>query len=143
MSLHLFSVPAARPQASSSKHFTDELRILCAYENGSVNLRRFTLTDKQISVEGIGWESLWTVKLHVETVMAMKVSKDNTLALTVSADHLIGRYDLSSPESNCSVHRTKHPGNSSIAIRDDGRVCAVGGWDGKCVLGLQSKSTIL
>jgi hypothetical protein len=27
--------------------------------------------------------------------MAMAVSMDNTLALTVSADHLIGRYDLS------------------------------------------------
>lgn len=26
--------------------------------------------------------------------MAMAVSKDSTLALTVSADHLIGRYDL-------------------------------------------------
>ena len=27
-------------------------------------------------------------------VMAMAVSRDATLALTVSADHLIGRYDL-------------------------------------------------
>jgi hypothetical protein len=27
-------------------------------------------------------------------VMAMSVSMDNTLALTVSADHLVGRYDL-------------------------------------------------
>jgi hypothetical protein len=28
------------------------------------------------------------------TVMAMAVSHDNALALTVSADHIIGRYDL-------------------------------------------------
>jgi hypothetical protein len=27
-------------------------------------------------------------------VMAMAVSRDATLALTVSADHLVGRYDL-------------------------------------------------
>lgn len=27
-------------------------------------------------------------------VMAMTVTRDNTLALSVSADHLIGRYDL-------------------------------------------------
>jgi hypothetical protein len=26
--------------------------------------------------------------------MAMTVSRDSTLALTVSADHLVGRYDL-------------------------------------------------
>jgi hypothetical protein len=31
------------------------------------------------------------------------------------------------------VHRTKHPGNGAIALRDDGRVCAVAGWDGKFV----------
>lgn len=31
------------------------------------------------------------------------------------------------------VFKTKYPGNGAIAIRDDGRVCAIGGWDGKCV----------
>lgn len=31
---------------------------------------------------------------HAWIVLAMAVSKNNALALTVSADHLIGRYDL-------------------------------------------------
>lgn len=30
-----------------------------------------------------------------------------------------------------AAFKTKHPGNGAIAIRGDGRVCAVGGWDGK------------
>ncbi|PSR78992.1 hypothetical protein PHLCEN_2v7179 [Hermanssonia centrifuga] len=89
--------------------------------------------------------------------MAMAISKDRRVALSVSADHLVGRYDLlviygeflllsakyphylafqaaedaENVQSSCTVHRTKHPGNGSIAIRDDGRVCAIGGWDGK------------
>ena len=29
------------------------------------------------------------------------------------------------------VYRIKHPGNSAVALRNDGRVCAVAGWDGK------------
>jgi ASTRA-associated protein 1 len=29
------------------------------------------------------------------------------------------------------VHISKHPGNGAVAIRRDGRVCAIGGWDGK------------
>jgi len=131
MAMHLFSAPSA----SSSPN---PLRLLCAYENGSVTLWSFTRTDKQTSVEGIGWEAIWSVKLHVESVMAMAVSRHSTLALTVSADHLIGRYDLTnagqpntSLDTTCTVHRTKHPGNSAVAIRDDGKVCAVGGWDGK------------
>ncbi|KAF9466576.1 WD-40 repeat-containing protein [Collybia nuda] len=136
MSLHLFS--ASREQyvltATSSK-VDEELRILCAYESGEVTLRRYASVDLQTSVEGAGWEVIWNVKLHVESVMAMRVSRANDLALTVSADHLICRYDISSvditPEITCVTHRTKHPGNASIAIRDDGKICAVGGWDGK------------
>lgn len=30
----------------------------------------------------------------IRAVMAMRVSKSNSFALTVSADHLVGRYDL-------------------------------------------------
>jgi WD40 repeat protein len=71
---------------------------------------------------------LWSVKLHAESVMAMAVSRDNLLALTVSVDHLIGKYDLVSGAN--AVYRTKHPGNGSVAIRGDGKVCAIGGWDG-------------
>ncbi|KAH8099976.1 WD-40 repeat-containing protein [Cristinia sonorae] len=147
MSLHLFV------HAPSS-----QLRLLCGYENGSVTLWGFdgvgtggedwsetlkgNIGEKgnwlgRTSIEGVGWEGLLTVKQHVESVMAMSVTRDNTLAFTVSADHLIGRYDLTRAGGSedvttfCTIYRTKHPGNGSIAIRDDGRVCAVGGWDGK------------
>ncbi|KIM84143.1 hypothetical protein PILCRDRAFT_818460 [Piloderma croceum F 1598] len=137
MSMHLFTASATAPHPSSSKSYESQIQLLCAYENGGVTLWRYIRTNKQTSVEGIGWEAIWSVKLHVESVMAMAVSRDATLALTVSADHLIGRYDLmdagqsSALEKTCVAHKTKYPGNSSIAIRNDGKVCAVGGWDGK------------
>ncbi len=91
----------------------------------------------------------------MRAVMAMRVSKMNHFALTVSADSLIGRYDLKArhvtpcsgdgpeqidcllqdgsadPEKNCRVFRTQHPGNGNIAIHDEERVCAIGGWDGE------------
>lgn len=105
MSLHLFGV-VNEPGGSS-----EELRIICAYESGEVAIRRYTRIDKHTSVEGAGWEVIWNVKLHVEsgalflpsrlhtfkrtTVMAMRVSKANDMILTVSADHIIGRYDIS------------------------------------------------
>ncbi|KAK0208026.1 WD-40 repeat-containing protein [Desarmillaria ectypa] len=120
MSLHLFEHGGA-------------LRILIAYESGSVTLREFVKSDRTTSVEGLGWKVLWKVKLHAEAVMAMSVTNDNSMALTVSADHLIGRYDLSVCRivNETETHRTNHPGNGVVAIRDDGRVCAVGGWDGR------------
>lgn len=75
--------------------------------------------------------------------MAMTINRANNLALSVSADHLVGRYDLDAAADGkdaervaaaCTIYRTKNPGNGSVAIRDDGRVCAVGGWDGKYVV---------
>ncbi|KAI0768148.1 WD-40 repeat-containing protein [Trametes elegans] len=132
MSMHLFSVP--HPHAAGRAR----LRLLCGYENGTVTMRGYTREDKEVSIEGIGWESLWSVRLHVESVMALSVSADGSFALSVSADHLVGRYDIADAEAAaseangaCKVFKTKHPGNGSIAINDSGRVCAVGGWDGK------------
>ncbi|KAJ3995642.1 WD-40 repeat-containing protein [Lentinula boryana] len=140
MSLHLF-------ETASPSRSTPELRILISYENGNVALRRYANSEKSMSVEGKGWEVIWETALHREAIMAMQVSSNNQFALTVSADHIIGRYDLtvsekvhhgfwlisvkaSTPDGS-TIHRTKHPGNACIAIRDDGRVCAVGGWDGR------------
>lgn len=60
MSLHLFTTPGA----SSSGNV---LQLLCAFENGSVALSRFNSSVKQTSVEGVGWETIWSVKLHVES----------------------------------------------------------------------------
>ncbi|KAJ3763905.1 WD40-repeat-containing domain protein [Lentinula raphanica] len=125
MSLHLF-------QNTSPSTSAPELRILIAYENGSVILRRYANVDKTMSVEGKGWEVIWEAKMHREAIMAMQVSSNNEFALTVSADHIVGRYDLTaSTADNSTIFRTKHPGNACVAIRDDGRVCAAGGWDGK------------
>jgi hypothetical protein len=69
--------------------------------------------------------------------MAMRVSRDNQLALSVSADHIVGRYDLAGADASAGVvYRTTHPGNGCVAIRDDGRVCAIGGWDGRWAAGI-------
>ncbi|PPQ67516.1 hypothetical protein CVT25_006057 [Psilocybe cyanescens] len=133
MSLHLYQQGHSNLAPSPSEY--KSLRILVAYENGSVVLREYTRTAKEISVEGQGWIILWKSKLHVESIMAMRVSRANDFAVTVSADHIIGRYDLRNghppSEERGVTFRSKHAGNGSIAIRDDGRVCAAGGWDGK------------
>ncbi|PPQ71184.1 hypothetical protein CVT24_010002 [Panaeolus cyanescens] len=127
MSMHLY-------RASSTSISSQNLRILLAYEDGSVVLREYTQGEKP-SIESQGWVELWKSKIHVESIMAMAVSPSNEFALTVSADHIIGYYDLTSDDVPIGgpgvVHRTKHAGNSSVAIHHDGRICAVGGWDGK------------
>ncbi|KAK7472983.1 Astra associated protein 1 Asa1 [Stygiomarasmius scandens] len=133
MSLHLFRMDSVNVPSNASRPLSN-LRLLTAYESGHVILREYLTPERVKSVEGRGWEAIWNVKLHNEAIMAMRVSRDNSVAITVSADHLLGKYELtsrSSTEVACSAHRTKHPGNSCVALRDDGRICAVGGWDGR------------
>lgn len=42
------------------------LRVLAAYESGTVTLWSRALSDKPRSVEGNGWENVWSVKHHLE-----------------------------------------------------------------------------
>lgn len=61
MALHLFKTQ--HPSNSNRA----QLRLLVAYENGGVTLFAFTRAGMDTSVEGVGWDRVWTTKLHVET----------------------------------------------------------------------------
>ena len=61
MSMHVSSVP--HPHSAGRTR----LRLLCGYENGSVTMREHTREDRETTIEGVGWDVLWTVKLHVES----------------------------------------------------------------------------
>lgn len=69
--------------------------------------------------------------------MALAVDPAFTRAFTVSADHLLCRVDLGTilsgePASvKAESYSTKQIGNSSVAVSHDGKVVAVGGWDGR------------
>lgn len=66
MSIHLYRSPITTTEPSSSSTLGN-LRVLAAYENGSVVLREYTRTSQEASVEGQGWDVIWKAKLHVET----------------------------------------------------------------------------
>ncbi|KAH7107519.1 WD-40 repeat-containing protein [Auriculariales sp. MPI-PUGE-AT-0066] len=117
MSLHLFRDPQS-------------LNLLAGYESGNVILWRNT-TQGSFTAHGRGWVVHLKWKLHVESVMGMAVSSDNSFALTISADPLIGFYPLGTDGPEARTFAIKQAGNAAIAIRPDDRVCAVGGWDGK------------
>jgi len=103
MALHLYLSPIR-----STCH--DDLCLICAYENGSVTVRRY-LSAGCTPSGAMGWVILWTAKVHAQTsrcqdiyifsdsnmyqVMAMRISRQNDFAISVSADHLVCRYDLS------------------------------------------------
>lgn len=67
--------------------------------------------------------------------MGLTLAPNFSFAISISADSLHVRYNIQSETSErYQVWRTRHAGHGSIDIRPDGRVFAVGGWDGKLVV---------
>lgn len=60
MALHLF----LSEEESSSRR---RLKLLAAYENGSVTLWGFSEGLGDMSVESNGWNEIWSSRIHVET----------------------------------------------------------------------------
>jgi hypothetical protein len=117
MSMHLFIASGGATGVEDRA-----LSLITSYENGCVKLWRYRNVEKERSIEGIGWECLWSSRQHVEsgerkrttfccacsvlfsthtltcatatTVMATAISPDQSIAVSVSADHLVGRYEL-------------------------------------------------
>ncbi|KAH6908974.1 WD-40 repeat-containing protein [Coprinopsis sp. MPI-PUGE-AT-0042] len=101
--------------------------ITMALLNGSVVLRKYIRSGEPKSIEGRGWDTLWKHKGHVETIMAMAVSSNHSFALTVSADHLVVRYNL----SICTYGDCEGGGDHRADdLSNQNPVCAIGGWDG-------------
>ncbi|KAK4700738.1 ASTRA-associated protein 1, partial [Phenoliferia sp. Uapishka_3] len=128
-----------------------ELCIVSGYEDGRVALFRFTGSAKAAITpprpgthqdEAEGWELVWDEKGHREALMSVALSPDKRSVWSVAADHFLCRYDLfrvDDPESETVESRmvvlpTPAPGRSIVALRDDGKIFGVSGWDGEARL---------
>ncbi|KAK8858888.1 hypothetical protein IAR55_003119 [Kwoniella newhampshirensis] len=127
-------------------HQSSRLALAAGYEDGRVELFATPSSslhrnwDARMSTGPPVWDRLWVGKGHNEAVMGMAVDSDMRWGWSVSADHRLVRYDfekvlddkaVSVEQDVIKAHFTKQIGNSSVAILPDGRVVAVGGWDGK------------
>lgn len=62
-------------------------------------------------------------------VLALAVSPNFDFAVSVGADDRLVRYELDNGKT--SIAQTKTSGHASITVRQDGRLVAIGGWDGR------------
>ncbi|TIB12692.1 hypothetical protein E3P92_02504 [Wallemia ichthyophaga] len=148
MALEMYEYSQCRQHEQEQEH-TPSLRLLAAYEDGSLVL--FELGHSR-------WIQLWRVRLHNEAIMDLCVTSDKRYAYTVSVDRCVAKYDLRDGRDVQDVQRvpkvqhkqstseiplatplthsytTKSNGHSSISVRMDGRVLAVGCWNGSVEL---------
>ncbi|KAG0085663.1 ASTRA complex subunit, partial [Podila epicladia] len=106
------------------------LHMLVGYEDGSMTLfrERAHLKSKR------SMEVVWTIKCHREPVMAMDISSDHEYAVSCSSDRLLVKYTLFGQLQGVPAtiqEPLKTTGVADVKFRNDDRILALAGWDGK------------
>lgn len=104
--------------------------LIVGFESGNVRIWRVDAASVRIIAQA---------KLIQEAVMDMAFDRDRRFGFCVSPEKAVKCWRLVDDNENSSSFRIENsddialprPGASSVRIRDDGKIFAVGGWDGK------------
>ncbi|KAF9581727.1 ASTRA complex subunit, partial [Lunasporangiospora selenospora] len=115
--------------------------MLVAYEDGSVTLFREGSLPKMAG-GGAGarlskreMEVLWSVKRHREPVLALDISRDRRFGISCGSDNILVKYQLENRDTQGTPEidtiSLKANGIADVRIRDDSKIVALAGWDGR------------
>ncbi|KAL2070609.1 hypothetical protein VTL71DRAFT_13635 [Oculimacula yallundae] len=110
---------------------TAHLTVVAAYESGHTSVSRFTDST---------WTCLYASQAHTQPVLSLDISPSKEFYLTSSADAIIAKHPIPIAPENVIMGiegmplktlQSKHAGQQSLRIRDDGKVFATAGWDAR------------
>ncbi|KAI6713464.1 WD domain-containing protein [Diplocarpon mali] len=112
---------------------TRHLLAIAGYESGHTAVSQFANST---------WTTLYTSKAHTQPILSLDVSPARDYYLTSAADAVIAKHPLATRTALLAAARdrgnmplktlqSKHAGQQSIRIRNDGRVFATAGWDAR------------
>jgi len=101
----------------------DDSQILLAagYESGHVCL---------YSVSSSNWSTTYSFKSHSQPVLSVIMNPAKEFFYTSSADANVVQHSTALSSQPFKVVNTKHSGQTSLSIRQDGRLLVSAGWDG-------------
>jgi WD40 repeat protein len=110
-----------------SKHLT----VIAGYESGHAVISQLISS---------AWKPLYLTQAHKQPILSLDASPSKDFFLTSSADAIIAKHpipisadDVISADDNMPLKtlQTKHAGQQSLQIRNDGKIFATAGWDSK------------
>jgi WD40 repeat protein len=110
-----------------SKHLT----VIAGYESGHAAISQLISST---------WKPLYLTQAHKQPILSLDVSPSKDFFLTSSADAIIAKHPIPISADNIisavdnmplKTLQTKHAGQQSLQIRNDGKIFATAGWDSK------------
>jgi len=131
MALALFTHPVS-----------NQLSVVAGYESGHTVVA--TLSPTNI------WSTIYTTHPHTQPILSLSISLSSNCYFTSSADAILAKHPIpaavlidddveevnregmeSGGGTELKVVKTGHSGQQSLQVRDDGKIFATAGWDGR------------
>jgi ASTRA-associated protein 1 len=108
---------------SLTRRDDDQLQftLVAGYESGCASV---------YTVSASSWSLLYSFKAHTQPILSLAITPAKESFYTSSADANVVRHPIAIATQPLKTIGTQHAGQTSLTIRDDGRILVTGGWDG-------------
>ncbi|KAI5362791.1 putative WD40/YVTN repeat-like-containing domain superfamily [Septoria linicola] len=110
-------------QHSSGK--SKDLLILAGYESGHACIWTQPLPSKK------AWQCVYTCKSHSQPILSLDIARSTGVFYTSGADAIIARHPLPTSAVEAKTLQTRHAGQQGLTVRNDEKIVATAGWDGR------------
>lgn len=112
---------------------TSNLTVLAGYESGHTAVSCLTNS----------WQTLYVANPHSQPVLSLDVEPGKEFYFTSSADAVVAKHPIPSLSGDgggkrlkeeslpLKILKTKHSGQQGLRVRNDGKIFATAGWDGR------------
>jgi len=104
-----------------SRENPSQLIVIAGYESGHTCL---------YDVSDSSWSTIYSFKAHTQPVLSLVIHPTQKFFYTTSADANLVQHPIALATQPIKSINTKHSGQTSLAIRNDGRIVVSAGWDG-------------
>ena len=107
---------------------TKELLLLTGYESGHACVYKQPTT----GASNKKWQCTYSVKSHAQPILSLDIAPKMGVFFTSGADAIIARHPLRSDSTlDTKTLQSKHAGQQGLTMRNDEKIFATAGWDGR------------
>jgi ASTRA-associated protein 1 len=106
---------------ASKKNDSSQLILVAGYESGHVCV---------YDISSSSWSTMYSFKAHSQPALSIAIHPSQESFYTTSADANLIQHPIALASQAIKSANTKHSGQTSINVREDGRILVTAGWDG-------------